>query len=212
MDRVVLGGCFLLVALGVLVGLGISAEQSIGKSIRDAMELLSFAGTAITGVVAVLAFNNWQTQFRHTERFKALKELKDSSLDLYSFLNYLNSMVARDMESITHGSQVDERALEESVARQQWLASLDVYRKAWGVAVVFLTPEEVNGFCGPVKIFSDRTFEYLLKIRTSYTNCHTDERLNRLLSTAAEVTESARALCDQTIKDVEQMLARHAVA
>jgi hypothetical protein len=98
MDRVVLGGCFLLLVLGVLIGFGISAESSTGKSIRDAFELLSFAGTAITGVVAVVALTSWRAQFRHSEKWKAIKKLQDA-LDggraANAYLNALFSMVAR---------------------------------------------------------------------------------------------------------------------
>jgi hypothetical protein len=212
MDRVVLGGCFLLVALGVLLGLGISAEQSTWQSIRAAMELLSFAGTAVTGVVAVVALTSWQSQFRHTERFKSLKELKDASLDLHKFIFFLHAIASRHIESLGGGSQVSDHAGAEEVARQQWFAALDVYRRAWGVAVVFLTPEEVNGFCGPVKVFNDRTFEYSWEIITSYSKSPPDEKLKDLLAAAERVTSATRELYDKTVLEVEQMLARHAVA
>ena len=92
MDRVVLGGCVLLMALGVLIGLGISAGQSTGGRIRDAMELLSFAGTAITGVVAIVALTSWQHQFKHAEKWKSIKKLQESLDGGKAATDYLNSM------------------------------------------------------------------------------------------------------------------------
>lgn len=209
MDRVVLGGCFLLVALGVLLGLNFSAEQSIGKSVRDALELLSFVGTAVTGVVAVVALTSWRSQFRHTERFKALKDLKDASLDLYFFLAYLNSLANRHIELVGGGERAQELAVAEAEARERWHEALDIYRRAWGVAVVFLTPEEVKAFCGSIKVFNVRNLEDSLKIITSYSNSPPDTKLRDLLDAAAETTESVRALYEQTIIEIDQLLARH---
>lgn len=210
MDRVVLGGCFLLVALGVLLGLGFSADQPFGKSVRDALELLSFAGTAVTGVVAVVALTSWRSQFRHTERFKALKDLKDASQNLYFFLAYLNSLANRHIEWVSGGARAQELAVAEAEARARWHEALDIYRRAWGVAAVFLTSAEVESFCGSIKVFNVRSLEDSLKIITSYSNSPPETKLKDLLDAAAETTESVRALYEQTIIEIDQMLARHA--
>jgi hypothetical protein len=176
------------------------------------MELLSFAGTAVTGVVAVVAFSSWRTQFRHMEKFKALKELNDASRDLHRFLDYLNAIAYREMVALDGGPNVEDLARAEDVARQQWYAALDVYGKAWGGAVVFLAAEEADSFCGPVKIFYERTNEYLLKIRMSYADSHPDDRMRDLLIAAAEASNSAGELYRKTLIGIDKMLARHAVA
>ena len=72
MDRVVFYGCILLVAFGILLGFGMGATEVAANKIRGVFEILSFAGTTVTAVVAVVALTSWQSQFRHAERFKSL--------------------------------------------------------------------------------------------------------------------------------------------
>lgn len=211
MDRVVLGGCFLLVALGVLLGLGVSAEQSTWKGIRNAMEFLSFAGTAVTAVVAIAALTSWQSQFRHTEKFKAMKELREASMELYLFLDYLRAVADKHLELLSSGATAQDYAVAEAEARERWYVALDVYSRAWGLAAVFLTNEEANNFCGPAKLFYERTVEGVLKIATSYTKSLPDNKYIDLLTAADEVTSSAKDLCKKTIVEVEKTLARHAI-
>ncbi|QPG62120.1 hypothetical protein HFV04_021715 [Pseudomonas sp. BIGb0427] len=78
MDRVVLAGCFMLLAVGLLIGLGVNSSTSGWSSIRDVFELASFAGTAVTAVVATVALTSWQLQFRHSEKWKAVKTFQDT--------------------------------------------------------------------------------------------------------------------------------------
>jgi hypothetical protein len=211
MDRVVLGGCFLLVALGVLLGLGVSAEESLGKSIRNAMELLSFAGTAVTGVVAIIALTSWQSQFRFTEKFNSLKELKNTSIDLFYFVAYLETVVSNNWSTIENGLPDDQSKAKEEEARQKWHKALDSYIRAWGSVAVFLTQEEKENFLGSPTVFINRSLEDAMKINLSRVNSTSGEKLKNLLSVAHEVTTSARELYESTVAEVEAMLSRHAV-
>lgn len=133
MDRVVLGGCVLLVALGVLMGLGISAEQSIGGRIRDALELLSFVGTAVTGVVAIVALTSWHMQFKHAEKWKSIKKLQESLDGGKAATDYLNSMFRMLSTRHRNGWSVRKVDFMSDVKdeQEQWFSQCFKVDRAW---------------------------------------------------------------------------------
>ncbi|WP_155499934.1 hypothetical protein [Pseudomonas protegens] len=211
MDRVVLGGCFLLVVLGVLLGLGVSAGESSGKSIRDAMELLSFAGTAVTGVVAIIALTSWQSQFRHAEKFKSLKELQVASVDLFYLVNYLDSVFQNNWSQVESGVPDEQSKTNEAEARLKWLEALSGYSRAWGSAVVFLSQEERTNFVGSPDVFTTKAREYAMTIVLARIDSPPDGKLVGVLSATGEVTSYAKELYKSTTEEIERMLVRHAV-
>lgn len=210
MDRIVLGGCLLLVALGALLGLGINTEQSTGSSIRLAMELLSFAGTAITGVVAIIALTSWHSQFRHAEKFKALKDLKDSAYNLHAFRGYLFAVQRRCLHLMASSGMPNESFDEdERLAHQQWLVALKAYNVAWGTAVIFLSEKEEATLTAPAYLFTNRSVEDPLRIVTIYANSPGPDNINSFNVAVREITDYARHLSATAVKDSELLLRKN---
>ncbi len=207
MDRVVIGGCFLLVALGILLGLGFSPNGSTGKNIRDSLEILSFIGTAITAVVAIAALTSWRGQFHYTERYRALKNLKDASVDLLFFVTYLDSVFLHQFETLSIGASPDEQRRAEAEARQNWIAVFDTYNRAWNSAVVFLTAQEAKEFVGTPTVYSKRSSEDAMKIRLAGRTINADDRFISLMEEAEKLTDSARSLYDATRADIDRLIA-----
>lgn len=133
MDRVIFLGCVLLLAVGGLVGIGIGSSSSLSTSIRGALELLSFAGTAITAVVALIALTSWQTQFRHSEKWKALRafqDLLDGGVSAHSYLTYLFTLVSQNQAARFAGKQLN--LTDEFFSRQKaWMEYCFRVDRAW---------------------------------------------------------------------------------
>lgn len=53
--------------------------------LKDALECVSYLATAVAAIVAIYTLNAWKDQFRHAERFKSLKDLKDAATNLHTF-------------------------------------------------------------------------------------------------------------------------------
>ncbi|MCD5970723.1 hypothetical protein [Pseudomonas quasicaspiana] len=208
MDRVVLAGCFLLVAFGVFLGVCIGASATTVSGIRAAMELLSFAGTAVTGVVAVLALTSWRNQFHHAKRFESLNDLKNSAIRLNSFIEYIDAVVKKMHAIHFNNDSSPSFRDEEDRAKRKWLDAIDDYGRAWGTASIFLTDTELAGLSAPVNVFVERSMEYPIKVMLAFPNAPTDDRFIVFLETAEEVMASACELCERARTDVEAILKR----
>jgi hypothetical protein len=145
MDRVIFLGCWLLLALGVMTGLGIGPSSELSQSIRSGFELLSFGGTAVTAVVALVALTSWQTQFRHSEKWKAIKNFQDA-LDggdaAHDYLFCAFAMNARNQAAPWHERRIiftDEFYEKQKV----WFAQCSKVNKAWGQIVLLFEAQEL---------------------------------------------------------------------
>lgn len=211
MDRVVLGGCFLLVVFGALLGICIGAGESIVSGIRAAMELLSFAATVVTGAVAVIALKSWRNQFHHTKRFESLNDLKNSAIKLNCFIEYIGAVAHRMRVAHFDGESPQELKDAEDSARWKWLEALDNYGRAWGTAVVFLDDAEISSLTAPVSVLVNRTLEDPMKVMLAFPNAQFEDRFKVFLETVQEVMGAATELCERARTDVEVLLKQKAI-
>ncbi len=208
MDRVVLGGCLLLVMFGIAVGLGVQTSPDTQTRIRSALELLSFLATSVTAVVAVVALTGWRMQFKHTEKFKALRELKDAATTLHKFRGYLLALQNR-CQGLLQGASpqvIADLQQAEDEARQNWLEALELYNRAWSTALVFLTSDESDSFVGSSNVFNKRSIDDPVRITMLFANAAQDGGVPRFLLEAREITDSAKHLYASTRSALEVML------
>lgn len=207
MDRIVLGGCILLVVFGMLLGLGMGSTEVLANKVRGVFELLSFAGTAVTAVVAVVALSSWQVQFRHAERFKSIKELKDAATGLYTFRGYLLALVESGKQYRANGG-VPNAKLEEIQlsAAERWRGSLEVYVKAWSTAVVFFTEEEEKNFSGQPRVFIDLANERPTEIVNADELFPSPEADHEFDKYTKEITDQVQRIYAQTVAELETMV------
>ena len=207
MDRIVLGGCILLVVFGMLLGLGMGSTEVLANKVRGVFELLSFAGTAVTAVVAVVALSSWQVQFRHAERFKSIKELKDAATGLYTFRGYLLALVESGKQYRANGG-VPNAKLEEIQlsAAERWRGSLEVYVKAWSTAVVFFTEEEEKNFSGQPRVFIDLANERPTEIVNADELFPSPEADHEFDKYTKEITDQVQRIYAQTVAELEKMV------
>lgn len=211
MDRVIVAGCILLVAFGSLLGFCMGAAESTIKGVRDAMELLGFAATTVTGVVAVVALTSWRNQFQHTKRFESLNDLKNSAIKLNCFIEYIGAVAHRMRVAHFDGESPQELKDAEDSARWKWLEALDNYGRAWGTAVVFLDDAEISSLTAPVSVLVNRTLEDPMKVMLAFPNAQFEDRFKVFLETVQEVMGAATELCERARTDVEVLLKQKAI-
>jgi hypothetical protein len=207
MDRIVFSGCLLLVSFGILLGFGMSTTEVAANKIRGVFEILSYAGTVVTAMVAVVALTSWQSQFRHTERFKSLKDLKDAAIGLHAFKDFLLTVQKKCHHLICNdGYPIDVLEQDETLAREKWLIALEAYNRAWGTAVVFFTHAEEASFSGSAKVFTSRSINDPLRIVMAYANQPNKDQLVEFTKTSRQITDEAKYLCKSTVSELEWML------
>ncbi|MNZ16083.1 hypothetical protein D3C78_330480 [compost metagenome] len=148
MDRVIFLGCALLLGLGVMTGLGLGSSVGLSASIRSAFELLSFAGTAVTAVVALVALTSWQTQFRHSEKWKAIKDFQDALDGGEAAHNYLLcafSMSAQNQNLPWHERRMD-LTQEFQEKQKAWFAQCSARSRAWSQIILLFDEKELAAF------------------------------------------------------------------
>lgn len=207
MDRVVFAGCIMLVCFGVLLGVGMGSTEVAANKVRGVFELLSFAGTAVTAVVAVVALTSWQAQFRHSERFKSIKELKDAATGLFTLRGYLLALIDSGKQFRANGGIANAQleAIQRS-ARAKWLESLQLYVKAWSTAVVFFTEEEERNFSGQPRVFIDLSTKLPKEIINAdelFPSPETDHEFDKYTK---EITDHVQRVYAQTVSELETMI------
>ncbi|MEN8639560.1 hypothetical protein [Pseudomonas sichuanensis] len=206
MDRVVLAGCILMVAFGALLGFCVGASENTVKGVREAMELLAFAATTVTGVVAVIALTSWRNQFQHTKRFETVNDLKNSAIKLNSYIEYVGAVVHKmQVFNFDFESPQELRDAEDS-ARQRWLEALDDYGRAWGAAAVFLSDAELASLSVPVSVLVNRTLEDPAKIMVAFQNAPKEKRHEVFIETVEEVMGTASEMCERARIEIEALL------
>lgn len=200
---------FLILCAGGFFIAGAVWRPAFGDSanLKVALECSSYLATTVAAIVAIYALNAWKSQFRHSERFKSLKDLKDAATDLTVFRGYLLAVERRCVHLMTNGG-LPCGALEEAEneAREKLMTSIAAYNRAWGTAVVFFSPDEERKFSGPAPLFVSRALHDPLRIINMYASAPGRENLVSFLSSVREITESARDLYSKTVSELEWML------
>ncbi|MBT9268534.1 hypothetical protein KKQ10_27020 [Pseudomonas sp. MG-9] len=148
MDRVVLAGCVLLVAFGVLIGVGLNSTEELSKQVRNAFELLNFTGGIVTAAVAVAALTSWRRQFRHSGKYESLRNFK-LSLDGGWAAEKLMDKLLGQIKMIHMSDQVyDTMKIHENIADHQkdWDAQCRKVELAWKEMSLYFDQSELSTF------------------------------------------------------------------
>lgn len=175
--------------------------------LKVALECTSYLATTLAALVAIYALSAWKSQFRHAERFKSLRDLKDTATDLTAFRGYLLAVKRRCVHLMaTGGVPSEELENAEYAAREKLTSALGAYNRAWSTAVVFFSEEEERRFSGPAPVFVSRAINDPLRIITLYANAPSHENSLGFAVAAREITDSAGDLYAKTVSELEWML------
>ncbi|MNJ49496.1 hypothetical protein D3C77_447280 [compost metagenome] len=85
-------------------------------------------------MVAVVALTSWQTQFRHSEKWKALKAFQDSldgGVSAHTYLTYLFTLVSQSQIAVLGNQQLN--ITDEFFSKQKsWMEYCFKVDRAWG--------------------------------------------------------------------------------
>lgn len=206
-DRVVLGGCLLLVVFGVFVGISIQAEQLIANGVKTAFEILSYFATAVAAVVAVVALSDWRTQFKHAERFNSIKDLRRVADDLRLFTKYVKALERKYLFAMTNAGASDAALNEqEEAARVVWVGALQNYGLAWATASVFFSVEnESLKKCHPTSVAS-LFYNETMRLTFQYANNPTKDDRGELILVAREISEKCKFEVASIHQEIEALL------
>lgn len=210
-DWVIWLGCFLLFFAGVIWGM-IPDKTGffVVADIHDLFDMLGAVATAVAAAVAVIALTNWRSQFRHAEKFKALKELKDAAYSLFAFRGYLFAVQRRCLHLMASGGVPDKDSLdEERGAHEVWMESLQNYNIAWGTALIFLSKEEEEALTVTAYMFTDRSLDDPLRIVTLYANAPSKDQIGNFNVAVRKITDDAKHLSATAVAEAEILLRRN---
>ncbi|MFV3292568.1 hypothetical protein ACNFBR_28025 [Pseudomonas sp. NY11955] len=196
----------------VVIGLGLFATGLVwrpmvgdGDSIKYALECTSYIATAVAAIVAITALSAWRDQFRYTERFKCLTELKEAAADLSAFSEYLHDYYTACFNSIPNGGTlVWKHSDDGSLAK--WYKALDRYKRVWTTARVFLTEVEMDYFSGKPEDFDDLYARASVCLPASFVNHKGSQKLTKLMECYQEVHQESWDLYKSTLKQAEELL------
>jgi hypothetical protein len=140
MDKVVFGGCVLLVVFGVFLGIGVGTDSAFSAQVKNAFEILGFISAGVTAVVAVIAINSWHGQFRHAEKHKLIKRFQTALDGGESAENYVKKLLQMFYDMHERNNYVDISELFDAIQEHQkgWLAHCAELERAWqDVRLVF---------------------------------------------------------------------------
>lgn len=91
--------------------------------IKNSIEVISYLATILACAVAISALNSWRSQFKHSERYAALKSLLESAYEMQAIRSYLHSLQAGYLHRHASGGvasgALDQSAAEELEAAEQ---------------------------------------------------------------------------------------------
>ncbi|MEB0076101.1 hypothetical protein QN386_01980 [Pseudomonas sp. CCI3.2] len=206
MDRVVFAGCLLLIVFGILLGVGMGSAEITANQVRGVFELLSFAGSAVTAVVAVFALTSWQAQFRHAERFKSVKTLLEASNDIHKMRCYLFKLQEKFLWLLENDrKQNDLIDAEEASKKEEWFAIQDRYTKAWSAAEIFLSERERSNVPLTGKKLRAISFDLPMQLTILYANSQVLVDRNSFAWAAREIADNYGGQASATVAAIERI-------
>lgn len=172
---------YMVIAVGLFVAGAVWAPGlSAAKEVKEALECTSYIATVLACAVAISALTSWRAQFRHSEKYNAIKTLTDAALGMQVVRSYLFAMQNNYGQKYASGG-VPIEILERSVdaEREVCAQALRVYQKAWITASALLSESEQADYPGVYAMVWDLVYEYPLRMASLYAECEKFEFFSR---------------------------------
>ncbi|MNE13592.1 hypothetical protein D3C81_1192060 [compost metagenome] len=201
---------FLMVAGGIgLFMTGVVWRPVFGNysNLKDALECTSFLATIVAALVAIYTLRAWKDQFRHAERFAALRSLKDAITDLHLYRGYLLSVInvfnhLRASEGVS-----DQRLVDiASEKKEKLLSAFSAYRKAWVAAVPFFTKKEEAEFPGSPDVFMTLYLSRVKQLHEAHKKFSKPEQSAEFEAIAELYNREAMGLFKTVADEIQAML------
>ncbi|MCP9337607.1 hypothetical protein [Stutzerimonas xanthomarina] len=206
MDKVVTAGCGLLLAQGILIGLGLGVDEGVARAVKSGLEMTGYLGGAVTAVIAWRALTGWREQVRHTARYQAMVQLRGALEGLRVFPEHLSIARRCLLAKLRSGgdkNQILEDMKVESDAT--WRRAMERYSVAWHGSKHFIAKaEDFPGAAGTLyDQFISMDFEHVAMYSNSLSEL---DHLPFAIESRQKIKET-RAYLEDLGKQIDELLA-----
>ncbi|MEB2647580.1 hypothetical protein SOP86_18230 [Pseudomonas canadensis] len=139
--------CFFSGAIWGVGGMSFSGSE-LGVSIKDVLEMGSYCATIFVALIGAKTLTAWQSQFKHSEKYKAIKSFQNKLYGEQVGEVYLYSTMQQVMDSINQGAPM---GLLDGVKffqerSQAWVSHCFEMEQAWAEMTLFLSESEIKHF------------------------------------------------------------------
>jgi len=178
-------------------------------SLHDLFDIFGAIATMVAVVVAIFALTSWQSQFRHAEKYSAVKALQEAANDIYKMRSYMFKLQEKYLWLLESGGVPDEAIdAQENAERVEWFSIQDRYTKAWAAAVIFLTDAERESVPISGKILRAMSFDLPMQLTFLYANSLGTNGRNGFAWAARNVIDTYSYQATETVNAVELIFSR----
>jgi hypothetical protein len=189
--------CFFSGAIWGVGGLSFSGKP-LHTSIKDILELGSYCATIFVALIGVKTLTAWQLQFKHAEKYKAIKSFQDKLNGEQVGESYLYSVMQKVIDSINQSAPIGlldgvKFFKERDLA---WVYHCFEMQRAWEEMRLFLTDVELKCFSiSPVDL-EGRVWDAYMVMLKKYDDKNGD---------AAEMFRICRGAVDRLKEDFSKL-------
>lgn len=140
-------------------------------TVKNSIEVMSYLATIFACGVAISALNSWRSQFKHSERYAALKSLLESTYELQAIRSYLHSLQTGYLQRHSSGG-VASAALDESSEEELEAAKKvhEAFCQRFMLVTAIIHQDEFHDFPG----FELSSPSYLYKLGFDFSSLYAD--------------------------------------
>lgn len=178
------------------------------KQINNVLEASSYVATIFACVVAAIALTSWKKQFRFSERFSRLSNLKDVATDLHIYRDYLQ-VVFVDCDARIKGQIASEELVHEVESRRSKVRQVFTdYKKAWTSSIAFLSKAEEASILGRPEVYVDMFTYYSKELYATAEVCSYTGESSEYLALKTEAIEKAKFIYAETTASLDHLLSQ----
>ena len=92
-DKIIWVCCFVLVSVGVILGINMTANNEILAGMASTLDILASLATILAALIAIYTLNSWKKQIKHQARFNAFSQLEQSTRLCFGYLSQHHSLI-----------------------------------------------------------------------------------------------------------------------
>ncbi|NMX65509.1 hypothetical protein [Pseudomonas sp. WS 5079] len=155
--------CCLLFCAGVVFGFIFTKSGEVSFiAFLGALSSLATIGAALT---AVYALNSWRTQFKHAEKYRMIKELRDMTSDSDFIRRFVISVRDQLMNSLSSEALEDDPSeVMKDFGMELWWQHSKSLNYAWSNMCEILSDEDISRFATRPSDLDDSVTEWFEKM------------------------------------------------
>lgn len=187
--------CCLLFCTGIVFGFIFTKSGEV--SFITFLGVLSSLATIGAALTAVYALNSWRTQFKHAEKYRMIKELRDMTADSDFIRRFVISVRDQLMSSLYCESLEDDPSeVMKDFGMELWWQHSKSLNYAWNNMCEILSDEEISRFVTRPSDLDDSVTEWFKKMIYIVFEDESP-RLKRHLSLVKETARGGKEITSQ---------------